>query len=162
MHDTVRINSEPVGHLRRIVLGVCRSAGSCAVICLLAISACAVFGCREGVTTWSAEARSPDGHWIASALSKQYGGPGTAGLYTNVYLKRTDVRQAPIEVLGFSVGELASQSGTLNLTMKWESPSHLDVAYNGRAATLYFQAVKCAGIDIFARDVSNEMSNQPR
>jgi hypothetical protein len=89
-------------------------------------------------------------------------GAGTAGLYTNVYLRRTDVNQAPIEVLGFSVGELASQSGTLNLTLKWESPSRLDIAYNGRAATLYFQAVKCSGIDIFAQDVSNEMSNSPR
>ena len=110
----------------------------------------------------SAEARSPDGRWVASAFSKQYGGPGTAGLYTDVYLKRTDVRQAPIEVLDFSVGELASQSGILNLTMTWQSPSRLDVTYNGRAASLYFQVVKCAGIDIVTRDVSDRVSNQLR
>jgi hypothetical protein len=160
MH-TMRSRSELVCRLRRIASGR-RLAGSCAVVCLLAIAVCSVFGCREGGTTLSAEARSPDGRWVASAFSKQYGGPGTAGLYTDVYLKRTDVRQAPIEVLDFSVGELASQSGILNLTMTWQSPSRLDVTYNGRAASLYFQVVKCAGIDIVTRDVSDRVSNQLR
>jgi hypothetical protein len=60
-----------------------------------------------------------------------------------------------MEVLGFSVGSLASQSGDLNLTMKWETPSHLDVTYNGHAATLYFQVAKYAGIDISVRDLSS-------
>jgi hypothetical protein len=154
--------SELVSWLRRLALGLCRSGGSCAVVCLLAIAVCGLFGCREGGTTLSAEARSPDGQWVASAFSKQLGGPGTAGLYTSVYLKRTDTGQAPIEVLDFSVGELASQSGTLNLTMTWQSPSRLDVTYNGRAATLYSQVAKCAGIDILTRDVSDKVSNQPR
>jgi hypothetical protein len=43
--------------------------------------------------------------------------------------------------------------------MKWVSPSRLDVTYNGRAATLYFQAVKYAGIDISTRDVSSAPTN---
>src|SRR5579872_7387075 len=133
--------------LRRIAGGLCRIAGSCAAVCLL-VSVCGAFGCRDSETTLSAEARSPDGHWVASALTTENGGPGTAGLYTEVYLKRTDVRQAPTEILGFSVGGRASQDGALNLTMKWQSPSRLEVTYNGRAATLYFQVVKCAGIDI--------------
>jgi hypothetical protein len=128
----------------------------------LAIAICGVFGCREGGTTLSAEARSPDGRWVASAFSKQFGGPGTAGLYTNVYLRRTDVQQDPIEVLGFSVGEVSSQSGDLNLSMTWQSPSRLEVTYNGHAATLYFQVVKCSGIEILTRGVSDEMSNQTR
>lgn len=162
MYATVRLNSEPVGRLRQIVSGLCRPAFSSGAIFLLAITVCTVLGCREGLTTASVEVRSPDGHWVAIALTKQYGGPGTAGRYTSVHLRRTDIRQAPIEVLGFSVGELASQSGTLNLTMKWESPSRLDITYNGRAATLYFEVVKCAGIDIIARDVSNEMRDEAK
>jgi hypothetical protein len=75
---------------------------------------------------------------------------------------RDSLDRTALRFVGFSVGELASQSGALNLTMKWESPTHLDVAYNGRAATLYFQVVKCAGIDISARDVLNEKSSQTR
>ena len=132
-------------------------------ILLIIIGVCAlVSGCQDVATIWTAETRSPDGYWIASARTDQHGGPGTAGLYTSVYLKRANVSQAPIEVLGFSVGELASQSGTLNLTMKWETPSHLDVTYNGHAATLYFQVVKCAGIDISTRDVSSGTTNTSR
>jgi hypothetical protein len=127
------------------------------VISLIIIGVCVLTsGCRDSKIIWSAESPSPDGHWLASASTEQFGGPGNAGLYTDVYLKRTNVREAPIEVLGFSIGELSSQSGTLNLAMKWETPSHLDVAYNGHAATLYFQVVKCSGIDISVRDLSSE------
>lgn len=158
--QAVRSTCALVCGLRRIGVGLCRFAGSCALVCLLAVSTCGVFGCRDSETNLSAEARSPDGHWVASALTTENGGPGTAGLYTEVYLKRTDVKQAPTEILGFSVGGRASQDGALNLTMKWQSPSHLDVTFNGHAATLYFQVVKCAGIDISTRDVSDEKSDE--
>jgi hypothetical protein len=77
-------------------------------------------------------------------------------------MKRTDLREPPTKILGFSVGERASQDGALNLTMKWLSSSRLEVTYNSRAATLYFQVVKCAGIEILTRDVSDEMNNQPK
>ena len=40
--------------------------------------------------------------------------------------------------------------------MKWETPTHLAVTYDGRAASLEFQAVKCGGVDISVRDLSNE------
>jgi hypothetical protein len=161
MH-TVRNKHKLVSRLRRVATGLTRTSGSCAVVCVLAIAVVGVFGCREDGTTLSAEARSPDGRWVASAFSKQIGGPGTSGLYTSVYLKRTDTGEAPIECLDFSIGELASQSGTLNLTMTWQSPTRLDVTYNGRAATLYPQVAKCAGIDILTRDVSDKASSQPR
>jgi hypothetical protein len=160
--QAVRSRCELVCRLRRIARGLYRYAGSCAVVCLLAVSVCGVFGCQDSETTLAAEARSPYGPWVATAFTTEQGGPGNAGLYTEVYLKRTDLRQAPTEILGFSVGEGASQDGALNLTMKWQSPSRLEVTYNGRAATLYLQVVKCAGIDIFTRDVSDEMNNQPK
>jgi hypothetical protein len=57
-----------------------------------------------------AEARSPYGPWVASAFTTEYGGPGNAGLYTRVYLKRADLRQAPTEILGFSVGGVSDCS----------------------------------------------------
>lgn len=104
MYTTVRINSEPVRRLRQIVSGLCRPARSWGIIWLLAITVCTVLGCREGATTGSAEARSPDGHWVAIALSKQYGGPGTAGRYTSVYLRRTDIRQLRLKFWGSLLG----------------------------------------------------------
>ena len=149
------------GELTKTILSrLQRCAGSCAVVCLLAIEGCLVFGCQDVETSSLAEAPSPDGRWIASAIRKQYGGPGTAADYTEIYLNQTDVRQAPIEVLTFSVGELMSQSGGLNVTMKWQSPSRLEVAYNGRDATLEFQVVKCGGVDMPTRDVSDATENQ--
>lgn len=147
---------------QRIASGLPRYVGSLAMACLLAFSFCGLLGCRDSKTTLLTEARSPDGRWVASAFETENGGPGTAGLYTEVYLKQTDVRQAPTEILGFSVGGLASQEGALNLTMKWQSPSHLEVAYNGHAGTAYFQVVKCAGVDIMTRDLSVETNNQPK
>jgi hypothetical protein len=42
--------------------------------------------------------------------------------------------------------------------MKWASPSHLEVTYDGRAASLEFQAVKSNGVEISVRDVSGESS----
>lgn len=125
------------------------------VICVCALAS----GCRDYTIVWSAESRSPDGYWLATANEKRGGGFGNAFDDMSVYLKRANVSESPIEVLEFSVASLASQSGTLNLTMKWETPSHLDVTYNGHAATLDFQVVKCAGIDISTRDVSGEMPN---
>ncbi len=125
-------------------------------ISLISIAVCALgIGCHQYQTTRLGEARSPDGHWLATASTIQNFGPGAASVDTVVDLKRTTVSERPMEVLGFSVGSLVSQSGDLNLTMKWETPSHLHVTYNGHAATLYFQVAKYAGIDISVRDLSS-------
>jgi hypothetical protein len=131
-------------------------------ISLLVIGACGfVSGCRDYDVVWSAESRSPDGYWLATASEKRGGGFGNAYDATSVYLKQTKGSRSPVEVLEFSVGSSASQSGKLNLTMKWETPLHLDVTYNGHAATLYFQVVKCAGIDISVTDLSSA-TNTPQ
>ena len=111
-------------------------------------------GCQNPRTTWSAEARSPDGLWLATARSQQWGGPGAAYDATTVYLKRTKGPQEPIEVLGFS-----HQYATMNLRMEWSSPTQLSVAYGPSTrphdhVDVNFQAVKCAGIDISLRENS--------
>jgi hypothetical protein len=111
-------------------------------------------GCRSvGVrTVWSAEARSPDGLWIASARTEQHSGFGSAGVETIVCLKRTTDSLPPRDVLGF-FHDPSNQSPTINLTMRWATSSHLDVTYSGRA-DLNFKAVKYAGIEISVRDLS--------
>lgn len=46
-------------------------------IALLLFGVCVIgFGCQNVATTWSAEALSPDGRWLALARSQQMGGPG--------------------------------------------------------------------------------------
>lgn len=117
----------------------------------LAFGLCfALAACDDTATVWSAEARSPGGYWQASAQTKQYGGPGTAGLITSVYLARTNSSDAPIKVL-----ELAqdTQPGTIALQMYWLTKNHLEVTYKGHP-TIDFQAVKCADVVISVRDLS--------
>lgn len=129
---------------------------------LLLTIACAVSlsGCQdEGETIWSSEIRSPDGRWLATANTKQWGGPGTAYVATIVYLKLIDSPQPPTQVLLFS-NESAYPIGSTGVHMEWLTPKHLNVTY-GSHATLDFQAIKCAGIDISAVGPSTELPSQP-
>jgi hypothetical protein len=118
---------------------------------LLSISMCFfISGCKDVQTIWSTETRSPDGQWIAIASTDQYSGPGNAGIYTTVSLKRTMGPKSPIQILAFT-----QNSKSIGLKMNWMDPKHLGVTYD-HEAILDFQAIKCAGIDISVRDVSGE------
>jgi hypothetical protein len=127
----------------------------------LFVIACTVslFGCRDaGKTIWSAEIRSPDGRWLATANTKQWSGPGTAYAATNVYLKLIDSSQPATEIL--ALNESAYPVGETSVHMEWLTPKHLKVTYGSRA-TVDFQAVKCAGIDISAVGPSTDVSREP-
>ena len=128
---------------------------------LIIIGVCVVWcSCKDQKTIWTAEARSPDGYRLATASTIQIGGPGNAGLYTYVNLKRTNDSRSPDEILGFDENNATmAQAATLNLTMTWTTPSHLNVTYNGRVAELYFQVAKIDGVDISVRDVSSPIVN---
>ena len=140
--------------------GIGRRSAMGTAIRLAIIGVCALLsGCRNSDVMWSAESRSPDGYWLATAREERGGGFGNAYDSASVYVKQIKSSRHPVEILEFSVGSLASQSGKLNLTMKWASPSHLDVTYNGHAATLDFQVVKSAGIDISVQDLSSATTN---
>lgn len=130
-----------------------RSAGLRAV--LLALFGLCVLGvsCQDVATTWSAEARSPDGQWLATARTQQWGGPGTAYDATTVYLKKVNTGEAPTRVLVFS-----HQYSTMNLKMEWRAPTHLEVKYGASArpgdhVSLQFQVVKMSGIDISVQEL---------
>ena len=123
-----------------------------AALALVVVMCAWQFGCQRDVQTiWSAEARSPDGHWLATAQTIQHFGPGAAGVETRVYLKF--VSNTPTMILGF-FHDPRDVSHTIDLLMKWVSPSHLEVTYNGRA-DLDFQVVKCGGVDVSVRVVSH-------
>jgi hypothetical protein len=141
-----------------------RSVGRFAIrkaILLVVVGFCvSEFGCQDVGTTWSEEARSPDGNWLATARSQQWGGPGTAYDTTTVYLKWVKGSQAPKEVLEFS-----HQYATMSLKMEWVTPTHLEVTYGPSAkpadhVSLDFQVVKISGIDISVRDLSKEINNR--
>lgn len=132
------------------------------VILLIIVGVCLLgTGCQDVATTWSAEARSPDGRWLATARGQQWGGPGTAYDATTVYLKRIKGSQAPTQVLVFS-----HEYATMNLRMEWVTPTRLDVAYGASArpgdhVSLDFQVVKISGIDISVRELPSDMSKTP-
>lgn len=105
-------------------------------------------GCGGAATTWSAEARSPDGLWLAIARSQQWGGPGNDYDATTVYLKWVKGSQRPSEILEFS-----HQYANMHLRMEWITPKHLNVVYAptskpGDQVNVDFQAVKCADVEI--------------
>jgi hypothetical protein len=112
---------------------------------------------KRELTVWSAQVPSPDLQWIASADTIQNGGFGSGSISTNVYLARAASRGSPIEVLTFScdgpmprpyvLDNVANKGGSIGLTMKWITPSHLHVVYEDHPQ-LAFLAVKLAGIDI--------------
>jgi len=122
---------------------------------VLTVSVCALLsGCSNVATIWSTEVRSPDGRWIARALTEQHSGPGNALLQTTVLLKHTKGPKEPIEVLLFT-----QDAKSIDLKMNWLTPSHLEVTYK-QPAEIDFQAIKCGGVEISVQDVSNGGTTQ--
>lgn len=131
-----------------------RVRGSRSVLCkgmlILTVSVCALLsGCSNVATIWSTEVRSPDGRWLAMALTEQHSGPGNALLETTVLLKHTKGPKEPIQVLLFT-----QDARSIDLKMNWLTPSHLEVTYK-QPAVIDFEAIKCGGVDISVRDLSN-------
>ncbi len=139
---------------------------SCSAVCdatpLAIIVACLLWSGCHGKTTWSAEARSPDGQWLATARSRQWAGPGTAYDGTTVYLKWIKSSRPAAEVLSFS-----HEYGTMNLKMEWLTPTHLDIIYGpspkpGDRVTVDFQVVKYGNVEISLRELSGETMGDTR
>lgn len=136
-----------------------RVRGSHSALCqgmlVLVVSLCALLsGCSNVATIWSTESRSPDGRWVARAVTEQHSGPGNALLQTTVLLKHTKGPKEPIEVLLFT-----QDAKSIDLKMSWLTPSHLEVTYK-QPAEIDFQAIKCGGVDISVQDVSNGGTTQ--
>ena len=123
-------------------------------IVLISVTSC---GNKRDLTVWAAQVPSPDLQWVASADTVQNGGFGSGVISTSVYLARAGSRGSPTEVLTFScdgpiprpyvLDNVANKGGSIGLTMKWITPSHLLVVYEDHPQ-LAFQAVKYGGIDI--------------
>jgi hypothetical protein len=157
---TVESHSEPARRRRNI------KPRTPKVTSLLVIGICMLdLGCQKGrETIWKAESRSPDGLWLAGAETVQNGGFGSGAIQTSVYLKRINVSRPPMQVLEFScpgpaprpyvLDNNANAGGTIGLTMKWLTPTHLEVTQDGRG-DLDFQVAKYGGVAISVRDLSD-------
>lgn len=114
-------------------------------------------GCGSSNTIWREDLRSPDGLWLASADAVQNGGFGSASIQAQVYLEKSNGSKPRKEVLGFScegpaarpyvLDNVANKGGTIDLEMKWVSPSHLEVTYNGQAS-INLQVPNYDGVEV--------------
>jgi hypothetical protein len=103
-------------------------------------------GCREhhDPTVWREEFRSPDGAWVATAHTEQYGGFGSAFIGTEVDLVRPDKtyhKGQPFNVLALEPsGPLpatyqlspANRGGGADLMVHWNGPRALELRYDGK------------------------------
>lgn len=122
------------------------------VTSVLIVGACiSTADCHRCDTTWSAEARSPDGKVVATARTIACSGFGTGVIDTSVSLDWTGDSRPAQEVVGFS-DEYEAPEKTM-VGMKWITPTHLEVTYRG-PRDLTFQAIKWASIDISLRDLA--------
>jgi hypothetical protein len=111
----------------------------------LALSA----GCNNSERTWSAEAKSPDGQFLATAETLEPGGWGTgAPPETHVALNWTSGSQRSRIVFSFVDGP--NEPGGMNVGLHWLAPTHLELTYKGHP-TIEFQAIKWAEVEISAR-----------
>ena len=150
----LRFDSEPASYGAvawpcAITLSVGRIAMSFLILGLCVVA----FGCKGSDTTWSDEARSPDGKMIAVARTVVSGGFGTDGYSSTVSLNWTTGSQDPVNILVFTDAP-PEPANTPVVSMKWLSPTRLELTYKGRR-TIGFQAVKCDGIDISLQNLSS-------
>jgi hypothetical protein len=156
---------EPVSRGRQAVRGAGGRCTVTAVTCLATFVACLLEAGCGARTIWKAEIRSPDGHYVAMARTIQNGGFGNSWIIATVSLQQASIPETRMTVLSFScngpvphpytLDNKANVGGTINLSMKWLTPTHLEVTYNGHDGTLNFQAVKYQGIHISVRELGS-------
>jgi hypothetical protein len=120
---------------------------------LLLVGLGSLVGCKNSERTRSAEMKSPDGKFIATAETLEPGGWGTgAPPETYVDLNWTSGSQKPIVVFSFNDG--LNEPGGMNVGMHWLTPRHLELTYKGNP-TITFQATKWGEVEVSARPQSN-------
>ena len=130
--------------------------GSAVASCLYILVV--MFGCRGSETTWSAEARSPGGKFLASASTIEQSGFGTGAITTTVYLRPLAWSGESIEILEFHDGPPGPDG--MKVGLHWNGPGHLELTYRGRRE-MDFQASRCYGLDISVRDLSAPSGDSP-
>jgi hypothetical protein len=92
---------------------------------------------------------------VVTARTIQTSGIGTGDPGTFVYLNWTTGSQSPTIILAFT--DAPNEPGSMSVGMNWLTPKHLELTYKG-PRTLDFEAVKCHGVDISVRDLSDGLN----
>jgi hypothetical protein len=134
-----------------------RAIGTLIFVVILGACVLGSSSCTGEDTVWTAEALAPDGRWLATARTVETGGLGTGSIATHVELKWMRSSSHPETILLF-VHDKPPESRTIDISMKWITPSHLDVTYNGRAS-VQLQMVKYGDVDISLRELPSTQQN---
>lgn len=115
---------------------------------LMAAALCAGCG-KDSAVVWTAKSVAPSGDKIAVAETTQYGGPGTAGVFTTVDIVRPDSEGEPVHILVLENPSAANISA-IELTFTWKDDNHLDISYPADAK-LNFRADLYGNVEITSR-----------
>lgn len=140
------------------------------VVTAFPLAACAKL-VHYNPTVWKMRLPSPDGQWIATAETDQYGGFGTAYIATFVTLQRKGT-PGHAEVIDsfdcngpvphtYVLDNVANRGGTIDLQIRWVTPTHLLITYRSNPS-IVLQVVKFSGIDITTRHLSGKIDPQKR
>lgn len=150
-----------MGAINRASIGIASWVAKTNSLLILVLCLAVVCGCKKSQTIWSVEARSPDGKMVATARAFANGGFGVSGApATFVYLNWTTGSQKPTEIL--CLGNESDAPDDVAVGMSWLTPTHLELTYKRNRQSIAFQAIRFAGIDISARDVSSSTTKVPQ
>lgn len=137
-----------------------RSAQTCFLLAFTTGLLFPASGCRQighDPVVWKTEVRSPDGTWIATARTDQWGGFGTARVETTVSIRKVDGtvnHGEPFGILSFPDGGGISKAYTLSddnadrsLDVRWTSPKHLEITHTS-AINPDLEVVRFSDVDI--------------
>ena len=96
-------------------------------------------GCHNSPTVWKQDVRSPDGAWIATARTDQWGGFGSGWIDTTVSIRkvnRTVNDGKPFDVFSYPGGGsipksyvLSTENADSQLQIVWLTPRHLQITH---------------------------------
>jgi hypothetical protein len=117
-------------------------------------------GCHHDPTVWKKDVRSPDGAWLATARTDQWGGFGSAWVETAVSIRRIDGtvnHGKPFDVLSYPGGGriprtyvLSDENLDPDLRIVWQSPTHLQITHQS-AIEPDLEVIRFSNVDISFR-----------
>jgi hypothetical protein len=123
-------------------------------VCLflsLLLCTCAI-GCKLK-PQWQAQAKSPDGVYVATGRTEISGGFGTGGGGTIVELNWSSGNQRGLPVFITPDGPYSPGDPSV-IQLNWLSPSHLEVVYSGRDEPV-FEAIRYQTVDVTVKRVAS-------
>lgn len=114
-------------------------------VCGALIVLCAAAACVSATETiWSADSKSPDGLWVATARTDQTSGPGINSVYNEVSLRNTSRSTQTETIAVYNADSTRSHDPP---KLEWIGPTHLLLSFQC-TPTMDTQVVKYAGVEI--------------